>query len=130
MTDFDIHHMEYLTVLKKSRQRFGRILVLLCLTIVSMASNITSTLQTTTATDTTSLVTETVTYNDSFQTTEAQRKPDPGLQLAYSIIIPAVTAFIMFAMGCDITPLEVWKRLRRPVAPLIGGLCQVRTSSI
>ena len=49
---------------------------------------------------------------------------NPGLQLAYNILVPAILGVIMFAMGCDITWAKIYPHMRRPLGPAIGVLCQ------
>lgn len=46
------------------------------------------------------------------------------LFVAYKIILIALLAFIMFAMGCHVDFVDVRQNFRRPWPMLIGMLCQ------
>ena len=63
---------------------------------------------------------ETVTMDLPDNRTDMYPTKEPGLKLAYDILIPAIVAVIMLSMGCGIRFTEVRDHLKKPIAPVIG----------
>ena len=65
-----------------------------------------------------------LTTEDWNATTEGFKR-DQKLYNAYNILLAVTVAFIMFSMGCGTSFKEVIPILKKPIAPIIGIICQV-----